>query len=87
MEGMDPQETDTHWRCYAGKGSWNWRFKFQVTLPMKTPEMARIHVQLWDKDVVKWNDCICSATIDMCVIHAAPCSCEALLHLLVANTH
>ena len=52
MEGGTPQETDTHWRCYAGEGSWNWRLKFDVTLPMK-PEMARLHIQLWDRDVVK----------------------------------
>lgn len=52
MEGCEPQETDTHWRCYAGEGSWNWRLKFPVTLPMK-PEMARLHIQLWDRDVVK----------------------------------
>eukprot|EP00937_MAST-01D_sp_MAST-1D-sp2_P005539 g5539.t1 len=36
MEGCTYQESDTHWRCYAGKGSWNWRFKFEVELPMKT---------------------------------------------------
>jgi hypothetical protein len=65
MEGMDPQDTDTHWRCYAGKGSWNWRLKFEVTLPMKVPEMARLHAQLWDADVVSYNDMICEATFDL----------------------
>ena len=81
LEGEEHQESDTHWRCYAGKGSWNWRFKFQITLPIKTPEMGRINLQLWDKDVVKWNDCICSTTIDMCVSHEARCSCKALFDL------
>lgn len=26
-------ETDTHWRCRA-KGSFNWRYKFPMTLPL-----------------------------------------------------
>ena len=30
-------ETDTHWRCRA-KGSFNWRFKFPVTLPLDPDE-------------------------------------------------
>ena len=34
MENGEPQETDTHWRCYNG-GGWNWRLKFPITLPMK----------------------------------------------------
>jgi hypothetical protein len=27
--------------------------------------MARLHVQLWDKEVVKWNDVIGEATVDL----------------------
>jgi hypothetical protein len=30
-------ETDTHWRCRE-KGSFNWRFKFNVTLPLDPDE-------------------------------------------------
>jgi hypothetical protein len=45
MEGGEGQETDTHWRCYGGKGSWNWRLKFDVTLPIKR-DMARLHAQV-----------------------------------------
>lgn len=60
-----PQETDTHWRCYRGKGCWNWRCKFTLTLPMATPEMGRLHMQLWDRDVAKWNDVICEGQIDL----------------------
>jgi hypothetical protein len=45
-----------------GKGSWNWRFKFVITLPSKQP---RIHIQLWDKDVFKWSDHIAETMIDL----------------------
>jgi hypothetical protein len=78
MEGgnTEPQDTDTHWRCYGGKGSWNWRCKFPITLPIKTPELGRLHLQLWDKDVVKWNDVICETTFDLCVA-ADPARCAA----------
>lgn len=69
MEGCEPQETDTHWRCYAGEGSWNWRLKFPVTLPMK-PEMARLHIQLWDRDVVK----VRARPLACCAANAAHCA-------------
>src|SRR3546814_9075271 len=32
IEGCDHQDTDTHWRCKKGKGSFNWRMKFDVEL-------------------------------------------------------
>ena len=51
LKAAEPQETDTHWRCRNGKGSWNWRMKFNVTLPHKFPYL---HMQLWDRDVLKY---------------------------------
>ncbi|ETW06932.1 hypothetical protein H310_03043 [Aphanomyces invadans] len=64
MEGMKPQTTDTHWRCSTGKGSWNYRLKFVVQMPMK-PEFGRLTIQLWDKDLAKWNDLIGEAQLDL----------------------
>ena len=35
-QGDKKQRTDTHWRCEKGHvGSFNWRMKFPITLPMK----------------------------------------------------
>lgn len=50
VQGEAAQETDTHWRCKKGKGSFNWRMKFDVELPMKFPYLT---VQMWDRDIVK----------------------------------
>lgn len=39
--------------------------KFSVELPLKAPEFGRLHLQLWDKDIVKWNDVIGETQIDL----------------------
>ncbi|KAF0699652.1 Aste57867_9797 [Aphanomyces stellatus] len=64
MEGEKPQTTDVHWRCSTGKGSWNYRLKFIVQMPMK-PEFARLTIQMWDKDLMKWNDVIGETQLDL----------------------
>ena len=58
-EGCAPQETDTHWRAKKGKASWNYRLLFDVELGHNTRAMKfpYLYVQLWDRDILKWNDC------------------------------
>lgn len=67
MEGSDYQETDIHWRAKKGKGSFNWRMKFPITLGHKqiNTKMPYFHVQGWDKDVLSANDAIGVATVDL----------------------
>lgn len=65
MEGGAAESSDVHWRCANGKPCWNWRFKLPVEYPLRTPEFGRLHVQLWDKDVLKWNDLIGEAQLDL----------------------
>jgi len=64
MEGDDKakQQTDCHYRCKHGKGSFNWRMKFKLELPQKFPYL---HVQIWDRDIFSYNDCIAEAVLDM----------------------
>lgn len=66
-EGCKPQETDTHWRCKKGKASFNWRLLFDVELGHSTRAMKfpYLHLQLWDRDILKWNDCAGEGTIDI----------------------
>lgn len=37
INGRTSLETDTHWRCRE-KGSFNWRWKFPMTLPLDPDE-------------------------------------------------
>lgn len=66
-EGCAEQTTDTHWRAKKGKGSFNWRMLFDVELGHNTRSMKfpYLSLQLWDKDLLKYNDCICESTFDM----------------------
>jgi len=59
------QKTDVHWRCRNGQGSWNWRIKIPVELPLDSPEKGRLVVQLWDQDIIKWNEVVGDAQIDL----------------------
>lgn len=63
--GSKKQSTDIHWRCQSGRASWNWRIKIPVTLPLDSPEDSRLTLQLWDQDVIKWNDVVGEAQIDL----------------------
>ncbi|CAH0485174.1 unnamed protein product [Peronospora farinosa] len=67
MEGSDYQETDIHWRAKKGKGSFNWRMKFPITLGHKqtNTKIPYFHVQGWDKDVLSANDAIGEHTLDL----------------------
>ncbi|KAF1772463.1 C2 domain [Phytophthora cactorum] len=67
MEGTDYQETDIHWRAKKGKGSFNWRMKFPITLGHKqtNTKIPYFHIQGWDKDVLSANDAIGEHTLDL----------------------
>merc|ERR1712217_865282 len=45
----EQQDTDTHWRAKKGRGSFNWRMKFNVDLPLEPPR-DKIYLQVWDSD-------------------------------------
>ena len=57
------QHSDTHFRAQAGKASWNWRFKFPVTMSqfMKNQRLA---LQIWDLDLTA-DDCGGESVLDL----------------------
>ncbi|CAM9674905.1 unnamed protein product, partial [Phaeothamnion confervicola] len=65
VEGCDPIETDTHWRAKKGKGSFNWRMKFKVSLGPRARATKFPYLTMWDRDVIKWNDIIAEGMFDM----------------------
>lgn len=62
IEGQKPQLTDTHWRSEDGKGEFNWRMKFPITWPGPN---SRFKLQIWDRDVLKPNDAIAEANLNL----------------------
>ena len=58
LQGFKAKQTDTHWKCKGGAGSWNWRMKFPVTFPVKSPLYGRLNVQMWNRDIISSNDII-----------------------------
>ena len=45
--GSELQSTDTHWRCATGRGSFNWRCVFPVTIRHRESVGERLTVQVW----------------------------------------
>ena len=59
----EKKETDTHYRSQNGNASWNWRMKF----PLEVDEQYKclLYLQLWDRDIVSFDDAIGDATLDL----------------------
>jgi hypothetical protein len=57
------QLSDTHFRAKDGRASWNWRFKFPVTL-RQAMKYQRLTLQIWDKDLSS-DDCGGEAVLDL----------------------
>jgi hypothetical protein len=46
----DTQDTDTHWRCATGGGSFNYRLKWDMELPLVGEKGRELTLQCWDFD-------------------------------------
>lgn len=57
-----PKETDTHYRCQRGSGSWNWRIKFPIKLDGKSH--YELMLQLWDRDFFQSNQFLGDASLN-----------------------
>lgn len=56
------QETDTHWRSQDGCPDFEYRLIFRIKIPRKHYTFT---LQLYDKDILKSNDMIGEAQIDL----------------------
>jgi hypothetical protein len=59
-----PQTTDTHLRSKKGRAEWNYRMLFPVDLRQRSNK-NRLHLQIWDYDVFKYDDLIGETVIDL----------------------
>jgi hypothetical protein len=57
FDSNEAQETDTHYRCTTGKGSFNYRLIFGIQHPRKN-QNYNLTLQLYDRDFFKSNDLI-----------------------------
>ncbi len=50
------RETDVHWRAKGNKGSFNWRMKFDVELPLGEGSPSRLTLKCLDKDPMTFSE-------------------------------
>ena len=62
----DKQSTDTHFRSEDGEASFNWRMKFDVTLPARGEGVGFLYLQCWDLDMLV-NELLCESIFDLSV--------------------
>jgi len=60
----EKSQTDLHFRCQTGKGSFNWRNLLKVEIPRKG-KSSMLNVQVYDKDFFSADDFICSTVINL----------------------
>jgi hypothetical protein len=60
--GQKRKKTDVHLRSKGGKGSFNWRMKYPLQLPMK---LSHFSIQIWDMDFFSANDSICEVNLSL----------------------
>lgn len=62
FDSKHAKETDTHFRCQTGKGSFNYRHLFETNDQEKDHNLT---VQIWDRDIFSSNEIIGDATINL----------------------
>jgi len=65
LPGMSSKDTDTHWRCKGGGGSWNWRVKMMIELPIKNREEARLTVKMMERNIFTADTLIGQNTVNL----------------------
>ena len=62
LDGEKKFQTDVHYRCSTGQGSFNWRMKIPVEFPRNKFHLT---LQTFDKDILSKDDFICSARLNI----------------------
>ena len=62
LDGDKKFQTDVHYRCSTGQGSFNWRMKIPVEFPRNKFDLT---LQTFDNDILSRDDFICGARLNI----------------------
>ena len=62
LDGNKKFQTDVHYRCSTGQGSFNWRMKIPVEFPRSKFDLT---LQAFDNDILSRDDFICGARLNI----------------------
>ena len=62
LDGNKKFQTDVHYRCSTGQGSFNWRMKIPVEFPRAKFDLT---LQAFDNDILSRDDFICGARLNI----------------------
>jgi len=63
-DSKNTRKTDTHLKAENGVGSFNWRMKFPMKLPLRQEGASNMKIQVWDWDALGDDDCICESNFN-----------------------
>ena len=62
IDGKDKAQTDVHYRCSTGCGSFNWRMLIPIELPRDKYDLT---IQVFDNDILSKDDFICGGRLNL----------------------
>ena len=62
IDGNKKFQTDIHYRCSTGQGSFNWRMKIPIEFPRNKFDLT---LQTFDNDILSRDDFICGARLNI----------------------
>lgn len=65
MNEKDKKETDTHWRCSTGEGSFNYRLLYNIKAPQDAPEAYNMTFQVYDRELIGANVLLVEYQLDL----------------------
>ena len=62
IDGSTKAQTDIHYRCSTGQGSFNWRMLIPIEMPRDKYDLT---IQVFDNDILSKDDFICGGRLNL----------------------
>ena len=62
IDGKNKAQTDVHYRCSTGQGSFNWRMLIPIEIPRDKYDLT---IQVFDSDILSKDDFICGGRLNL----------------------